>query len=135
MPSTATKKRVKDGLFVDENDAPTSVVPVSSAELEIYQPDDRDLRILMDKAVTEDDWHNVFSTLLGLATTGGQVGVKAAELLMKYRFGLPAQMSRGEAEQKQPIKIIEIYRGNGISEEISHNSKPMEDTVDGDVPF
>ena len=134
MSSTVTKKRVKDGLFVDENDTPTSVVS-ANAEIELYRPDDRDLRILMDKAVTEDDWHNVFSTLLGLATAGGQVGVKAAELLMKYRFGLPAQMSRGEAEQKQPIKIIEIYRGNGVSEEIPHNSKPMEDTVDGDVPF
>ena len=132
MPTdTSTKKRVKDGLLVTVAED-RSIIPVSDASLDLYRPDDRDLRILMDKAVTEDDWIDIFSKAREMALSGGQVGVKAMDFLAKYRFGLPSQMTRPENEKQKPIQIIEIYKSSGIVEEIKNTAVP---TDAGDIPF
>lgn len=45
-------------------------------------------RTLIAEAVTDDDWRDIFKLL---AIKAAQGDTRAAELLMKYQFGLPTQ--------------------------------------------
>lgn len=45
-------------------------------------------RALIDAAVSPDDWRSIFETLAIKAIQGNE---RCAELLMKYKFGLPTQ--------------------------------------------
>ena len=127
MPKTSTKSQ--SPTILSDAELMESAHPQA---VEIYRPDDRDLRLLMDRAVTEGDWHNIFVKAREIALSGGQVGIKAMEFLAKYRFGLPAQMTRDDGEKQKPIQVIEIYKGNAPPEQIENKAKPVED---GDTPF
>ena len=139
MPNTSTKKRVKDGLLITVGED-RSIIPASDTSLDIYRPDDRDLRILMDRAVTEDDWVDIFSKAREMALSGGQVGIKAMDFLAKYRFGLPAQMTRPENEGVKQITVVEVIRAQGSpktelkDEPLSEPPKKVEEAP-SDVPF
>ena len=127
MPKTSTKSpTILSDAELMESAHPRAV--------EIYRPDDRDLRLLMDRAVTEGDWHNIFVKAREIALSGGQVGIKAMEFLAKYRFGLPAQMTRDDGEKQAEIRIVEIIKGNSV-EQIENKAKPVKGESSSDVPF
>jgi len=122
MPKVSTRKR-SDGLVI---------LNPEETDLDIYRPDDRDLRILMDRAVTEEDWMLIFIKAKEMALDGGQVGVKAMEFLAKYRFGLPAQMTRADGDRGTKITVVEVIRSQGSPQTklVEEEPKP-----NGDVPF
>ena len=103
-----TKKRIRDGVIVNSDE--TTAVAVHPDNLpEEFFPDDRDLKLLLDKAITADDWHNVFRKALEMALEGN---IKAMEFIAKYRFGLPSMMVHHEGSQTQ-INIVEVVRTQG----------------------
>ena len=134
MPKLSTKKRT-DGLVIISEEQ--SLLP------DIYRPDDRDLRILLDRAVTESDWVALFQKAKDMAFSGGQTGIKAMEFLAKYRFGLPAQMTAPQSDRQVPITVIEVMRGLPVGKEKIVESIPspkLEDAPaevkqDSEVPF
>lgn len=67
-------------------------------------------RRALDSSVTQKEWKDIFGTLKDLALGKGQsesVRVRAAELLLRYRFGPPTEPA-AEEEDVQPIKIIRV---------------------------
>ena len=60
-------------------------------------------RELIDKAVTRRQWLAIFKRL------ASSKDVRAAQLLMAYRFGLPTQIVAGDSDAP-PIRIIEVVR-------------------------
>lgn len=134
MPKTTTQS---PPVVISDAELSKSVSPQS---VDIYRPDDRDLRLLMDRAVTEEDWLSIFVTAKEIAFKGGQVGIKAMEFLAKYRFGLPATMTTQKEAQK-PIVMVEIVKGQTV-EQIENHSKPVVEetptpapTKDEEPPF
>ena len=122
MPKLSTKKRT-DGLVIISEEQ--SLLP------DIYRPDDRDLRILLDRAVTESDWVALFQKAKDMAFSGGQTGIKAMEFLAKYRFGLPAQMTAPQSDRQVPITVIEVMRGLPVGKEEQIEPSPkLEDKVE-----
>ena len=132
MSLPTTRRTTKNGVLQPPLNLPPENTQVALREVkpptEVYVPDDRDLRLLMDRAVDEDDWVAIFNTAKTMALAGGQVGVKAMEFLAKYRFGLPAQMVNQTVQKAKPIEMVEIVTGNSV-EKIEN--KP----VDDEVPF
>lgn len=129
MPKTKTlpKSTRADGLIILNPEEASR-----GTDLDIYRPDDRDLRILMDRAVTEEDWMLIFIKAKEMALNGGQVGVKAMEFLAKYRFGLPAQMTRADGDKGTKITVVEVVRSQGSPQTKLVEEKPE---TNGDVPF
>lgn len=65
-------------------------------------------RALIDGAVTPARWKKVFLNLANIAEKDdGRAAVLAAELLMRYRFGIPTQVIGGDPELP-PIRITQI---------------------------
>ena len=106
MPPKPTRK-VSKGVLVSQ----TNISSYPEASTEVYRPtDDRDLQILMDAAITEDDWRDVFIKAKEIALSGGMVGVKAMEFLAKYRWGMPATMTLASENAQAQITIVEVVR-------------------------
>lgn len=133
MPKTSTRSRP---VVISDAELAKSVSPQS---VDVYRPDDRDLRILMDRAVTEDDWLSIFVKAKEIALGGGQVGIKAMDFLAKYRFGLPAAMTKQDEERK-PILMVEVVRGQTVVDEVENTHKPVAEeppsaSSDSEIPF
>lgn len=101
-------KRARDGIVVDEKRQATSLVVHPENLPEALAAADRDLKLLMDAAVTPDDWLDIFRTAKEMSFKGN---VKAMEFLAKYRWGLPATMIAATAGNAQ-ITVIEVVRPN-----------------------
>ncbi len=70
----------------------------------------RNCRRALDKVMTEKQWVSIFTKLKDLVLGEGEsesVRVRAAELLLRYRFGPPTQPAP-EEEDVQPIRIIRV---------------------------
>ena len=106
MPRTLLK-HVRDGMIVDEKQT-ISIATHPENLPEELAADDRDLKLLMDSAVTPDDWLDIFRTAKSMSLSGN---VKAMEFLAKYRWGLPAQMIAATAGNAR-ITVIEVVRPN-----------------------
>ena len=125
MPVTIHAKthtrRVRGGLIVSSQVASSSQEATSiirhPENLPAEQEEqDRDLKLLMDEAVTELDWLDIFRKAKEMALGGGQVGVKAMEFLAKYRWGLPAQMMGIGPGEQSKITIVEVVRQERLVE-------------------
>ena len=137
MPRKATRT-VSNGVVVN----PTSVsIPNTSAIPDIYSSNtDRDLKILMDRAVTESDWVMVFKTALDMSLGGGMIAVKAMEFLARYRWGMPPTMTIAADNANAQITIVEVIRPQAISSApeqltVGKPTKPddWDDKLDKDV--
>ena|SRR3990167_4046594 len=88
----------------DENTS----VSLTETQLRIMvKPQVQDIRALIDRAVTEDDWLDIIRVYKNLALAGDK---KAADFLAKYRFGLPAQMVQHSGKIGTGITIVEVVR-------------------------
>ena len=70
-------------------------------------------RALIDSAVTKAQWKAIFRRMVKLATSdkaNERAAVAAAELLLRYRFGLPTQIIAG-APDMPPIQFVDVKRG------------------------
>ncbi len=105
MPKTRLKKSIASALIIDnpEQDALGVVLP-RSREIEPFSPQAIDLRRLIDKAVTEDDWVMIITKAANEAKEGNR---SAREFLTKYRFGLPAPATQ-DNKTGNIISIIEV---------------------------
>ncbi len=66
-------------------------------------------RELMREVVTDNDWKNLFAALLNQVASGeGSALVNAAQLLLKYQFGVPNQPVAGDDPDAEPIRIVEV---------------------------
>ncbi len=106
MPRTRLKKSIASALVIDnpQQDALGVVLP-RSHEIEPFSPQAIDLRRLIDKAVTEDDWIAIITKAASEAKEGNR---SAREFLTKYRFGLPAPASQDLKGGGNTIQIIEV---------------------------
>lgn len=67
-------------------------------------------RALMREVVSDDDWKKLFTALLEQVTGGGGSAlVNAAQLLLKYQFGVPTQPVAGGDAEAEPIRIVEVH--------------------------
>lgn len=109
MPVTHTK-RVRGGLLVPSPSDSTTAIAIHPENLPAEQElQSADLKLLMDTAVNENDWIDIFRKAKEMALSGGATGVKAMEFLAKYRWGLPPQML-GLAVEQSRITIVEVMR-------------------------
>ena len=118
MPRTLLK-HVRDGMIVDEKQT-ISIATHPENLPEELAADDRDLKLLMDSAVTPDDWLDIFRTAKSMSLSGN---VKAMEFLAKYRWGLPAQMIAATIGNAR-ITVIEVVRPNVVP--IAELEKPSQ---------
>ena len=143
MPRKATHK-VSGGVLVNPTDI--QVTSRTGDSSDIYRPtDSRDLTILLDKAVTTDDWYEIFKKALSMSLEGGMTGIKAMEFLARYRWGLPQMMTVANDSRQAPITVIEVVmppvaaKVDGVQSElapVTEIEKVIETaTVDSDVPF
>jgi len=102
MPKLA--KKVK-GMVVTS--PPTSVLITEQQLNLIVKPDIQDVRSLIDRAVTEDDWVDIIRVFKGQALRGDR---KSAEFLARYRFGSPPQMVQHSGKVNAGITIVEVVR-------------------------
>ena len=122
MPRTLLK-HVRDGMIVDEKQT-ISIATHPENLPEELAADDRDLKLLMDSAVTPDDWLDIFRTAKSMSLSGN---VKAMEFLAKYRWGLPAQMIAATIGNAR-ITVIEVVRPNVVP--IAELEKPSQPPTD-----
>ena len=133
-------KRVRGGLLVSSPSDSTTAIAIHPENLPAEQElQSADLKLLMDTAVNEDDWIDIFRKAKEMALSGGPTGVKAMEFLAKYRWGLPPQML-GLAVEQSKITIVEVVRpekqvvqaaqviDNGPAENIDESLRPVEET-------
>ena len=66
-----------------------------------------DLRRLIDKAVSEDDWLEIFRKAKNKALDGERLW---AEFLTKYRWGLPPQMVQHGGKVGAGVVIVEVTK-------------------------
>ncbi len=94
-------------------------------------------RALMREVVTDDDWKHLFAALLNQVASGeGSALVNAAQLLLKYQFGVPNQPAAGASSggevdpEAEPIRIVEVHLDG------AHPVRTWADrtSTDGDVP-
>lgn len=104
MPKLSPK--VKDALVVS-SDPNTSVALTESQLKIIVKPSVEDVRSLIDRAITEDDWIDIIRVFREQALNGDR---KSAEFLAKYRFGLPPQMVQHSGKVGHGVTIVEVVR-------------------------
>lgn len=66
-------------------------------------------RDLMADAISDDDWREIFLALLKAAKKGNH---RAAELLMRYAFGVPPQAHQVSGEDGGSIVFEIVRRGD-----------------------
>ncbi len=67
------------------------------------------VRELIDSVISDDDWKKVLANLLDIATTNkGYAAVQAAQLLCRYRFGVPVEHDPEPERDIVPIQYIEV---------------------------
>ncbi len=67
------------------------------------------IRELIDSVISDDDWKKVLANLLDIATTNkGYAAVQAAQLLCRYRFGVPVEQDPEPERDIVPIQYIEV---------------------------
>lgn len=64
-------------------------------------------REILDTFITDADWQGIFAALVKAAK---EADVRAAQLLLAYRFGLPTQNISAD-EEAPPIRIIHVEYG------------------------
>ena len=63
-------------------------------------------RALINDAVSDGQWKKIFA---GLAKAAASGDVRAADLLMRYAFGLPTQFVAGD-DDAPPIMFVNVKR-------------------------
>lgn len=107
------KNKVVDGVIIDNPTSQSLIISEQKMdEITALTPSTVDLHRMIDAAVSEDDWVEIFR----VARMGALNGSKAdREFLTKYRFGLPAPVQPTAAKGSR-ISIVEIEKTSGESE-------------------
>ncbi|HEY6040682.1 MAG TPA: hypothetical protein VIX58_01015 [Anaerolineae bacterium] len=71
--------------------------------------DIRPLHKTIDSALTNKDWRDLILMLAARSKRPDAGGLRAAELLLRYRFGQPTPAIDQSNEDTHPIEIIEIF--------------------------
>ncbi len=67
------------------------------------------VRDLIDSVIADEDWKKIFANLLKIATSDqGHAAVAAAQVLARYRWGVPVQQEPEEDRPFGPIQYIEV---------------------------
>ena len=64
-------------------------------------PDLTPLRELIGSVITDDRWREMIERIAGIAEGDGPYALEAAQLLMSYAFGLPAQVEEEDEEGEE----------------------------------
>lgn len=100
------RKTVVDGVIVESKSHSSLIVSTEDAESIPLTPSTVDLRKMIDMAVSETDWIQIFMN----ARTAALNGDKASrDFLVKYRFGLPVATPPVQNERKG-ITILEVEK-------------------------
>ena len=84
-----------------------------------------DLRRMIDKAISENDWLEIFRMAKGKALDGERLW---AEFLTKYRWGLPPQMVQHGGKVGAGVVIVEVIKS--VDQDIDADDP---DIIDGEV--
>ena len=84
-----------------------------------------DLRRLLDKAISENDWLEIFRMAKGKALDGERLW---AEFLTKYRWGLPPQMVQHGGKVGAGVVIVEVIKS--VDQDIDADDPNI---IDGEV--
>jgi hypothetical protein len=77
--------------------------------------EERDLQHLLDAAVSPEDWTNIFRNAKEQALSGDKFSIM---LLMKYKFGTPAQALPPKQSGNSRIAIVEVETTQSAPEEL-----------------
>ncbi len=89
------------------------------------------VRNLIDAVVSDDDWKKVLANLLDIATTNkGYPAVQAAQLLCRYRFGVPPQETPEPEVIMGPIQFIEVDPNPAVRDDIPPDDDDALDDTD-----
>ena len=94
-------------IIAHDNSISTHATRIDIPDTEMITPQMMDMRKMIDAAITEQDWIDIFGVYRRLAISGDR---KAAEFIAKYRFGLPAQMGSQNEKDVSGITVLEIVK-------------------------
>ena len=100
-------KRIKNSLIEEVVDDMSRAVIEASQSMPQLPAVAIDLRRMIDKAVSEDDWLAIFRMAKGKALDGERLW---AEFLTKYRWGLPPQMVQHGGKVGAGVVIVEVIK-------------------------
>lgn len=86
-------------------------MPRGGPRLHAGRKKERDLNLLrrmIDRKVTLSQWENILDALLLEVRRGGHAGVRAAELLWRYRFGIPTAVPHNLAVTVVPNNAVAL---------------------------
>lgn len=76
------------------------------------------LREILDKGASKQDWVEIIRALVNAAKQGGAEGARAAEVLCRYRWGNPTSISDADgARDPAPVEWIRIEMQKSEREE------------------
>ena len=84
------------------------------------------LREILDKGASKDDWVEIIRALVNQAKKGGAEGARAAEVLCRYRWGNPTSVSDAAGSREPaPVEWIRIeVQKNEAEEEKGKSRRP-----------
>lgn len=100
------RKQVVDGVIVESKSNTSLIVSTADAESMPLTPSTVDLRKMIDAAVSERDWIQMFQTARDAALNGDKA---SRDFLVKYRFGLPVATPPNQAQRKG-VTVLEIEK-------------------------
>ena len=118
-------KRIKNSLIEEIVDDMSRAVIEASQSMPQLPAVAIDLRQMIDKAVSENDWLEIFRMAKGKALDGERLW---AEFLTKYRWGLPPQMVQHGGKVGAGVVIVEVIKS--VDQDIDPDDP---DIIEGEV--
>lgn len=100
-------RKIKNSLIEEVVDDMSRAVIEASQSIPQLPAVAIDLRRMIDKAVSEEDWLAIFRMAKGKALEGERLW---AEFLTKYRWGLPPQMVQHGGKVGAGVVIVEVIK-------------------------
>lgn len=101
------RKRIVNSVIQEEANNITQAMIEASQSVPQLPAVTVDLRRLIDKAISEDDWLAIFRMAKSKALDGERLW---AEFLTKYRWGLPPQMVQHGGKVGAGVVMIEVVK-------------------------